>query len=161
MAIPGHQTRSLGTSTALVCTCRSSGCNLCRSRGNAGSLTHRAGPGMEPASPSPPERPPATLRHSRNLRTALFIRYLLCKGFLPVPGQSLQSFSRIFCRAGFCLFAYLFIYCLFRAAPTACGSSQARGRIGATATGLHHSHSNAASELHLRPTPQLTATPDP
>ena len=26
---------------------------------------------------------------------------------------------------------------------------------------LHHSHSNAGSELHLRPTPQLTAMPDP
>ena len=30
---------------------------------------------------------------------------------------------------------------------------QARGRIGAVATGLHHSHSNAGSEPHLRPTP--------
>ena len=30
--------------------------------------------------------------------------------------------------------------------------------IGATAAGLRQSHSNARSELHLRPTPQLTAT---
>ena len=29
------------------------------------------------------------------------------------------------------------------------GSSQARGQIGATAAGLHHSHSNARSEPHL------------
>ena len=44
------------------------------------------------------------------------------------------------------------------------GHSQARGRIGATAAGLHHglhhSHGNAGSELRLRPTPQLTTTPD-
>ena len=53
--------------------------------------------------------------------------------------------------------------CLFaisRAAPSACVSSQARGRIGATAAGLHHSHSNAGSEPRLQPTPQLTAMPD-
>ena len=57
------------------------------------------------------------------------------------------------------LFIYLFL--LFRAKPTAYGSSQARGQIGAVAAGLHHSHSDAGSELRLRPTPQLMATPDP
>ena len=36
----------------------------------------------------------------------------------------------------------------------ACGGSQARGRMGAVAIGLHHSHSNAGSEPHLQPTPQ-------
>ena len=44
---------------------------------------------------------------------------------------------------------YLFIYlvfCFFRAAPMACGNSQARRRIRAVAAGLHHSHSNAGSE---------------
>ena len=40
-------------------------------------------------------------------------------------------------------------------------NSQARGRIGAAAAGLCHSHSQARSELHLWPTPQLTTTPDP
>ena len=45
--------------------------------------------------------------------------------------------------------------------PETYGSSQARGLIGAVATSLHHSHSNAGSRLHLRPTPQLRATPDP
>ena len=34
------------------------------------------------------------------------------------------------------------------------GSSQARGRIGATAANLHHRHSNAGSELRLQLTPQ-------
>ena len=56
----------------------------------------------------------------------------------------------------------LFIYLLlFRATPMAYGGSKARGHIGATAAGLCHSHSNAGSEPHLQPTPQLTATLDP
>ena len=58
------------------------------------------------------------------------------------------------------LFIHLFIL-LFRATPMAYGSSQARGQIGATAASLRHSHSNARSQLHLQPTAQLTATPDP
>ena len=65
---------------------------------------------------------------------------------------------------------YVYIFaCLFvcfwsffsRAAPVAYGGSQARGLIGAVATSLLQSHSNARSELHLQPTPQLTATLDP
>ena len=56
----------------------------------------------------------------------------------------------------------LFIYfCLFRAAPAAYGSSQARGQIGTAAASLHHSHSNARYESHLQPTPQVMATPYP
>ena len=54
-----------------------------------------------------------------------------------------------------------FLFCLFRDTPEAYGNSQARGRIGAVAAHLHQSHSNARSKLHLRPTPQLMATPDP
>ena len=38
----------------------------------------------------------------------------------------------------FCLFV-CFVFCLFRAAVAAYGCSQARGLIGATAAGLHHS----------------------
>ena len=56
---------------------------------------------------------------------------------------------------------YHFVFCLFRAAPTTYGSSQARGRIEAVGADLPHSHSNARSEPCLRPTPKLTATPDP
>ena len=41
------------------------------------------------------------------------------------------------------------------------GSSQARGRNGTTAAGPHHSHSNAGSEPHLRPTPHFMAMLDP
>ena len=58
-------------------------------------------------------------------------------------------------------FDLFFVVFLSKAIPTAYGSSQARGRIGATDAGLHHSHSNIRSEPHLRPTPQLAATPDP
>ena len=62
---------------------------------------------------------------------------------------------------------YFFIYFLFFlsfllflwAAPATHGGSQARGLIGATAAGLHHS--NARSELPRQPTAQLAATPDP
>ena len=56
-----------------------------------------------------------------------------------------------------------FPFCLFAiswAAPTAYGGSQARGQIRAIATVLRQSQSNAGSEPHLQPTPQLTATPD-
>ena len=50
-------------------------------------------------------------------------------------------------------FYFLIFWSLFRAAPVAYGGSQARGGIGAVATGLRHSHSSLGSELHLRPTP--------
>ena len=59
---------------------------------------------------------------------------------------------------------YYYFFGLFafsRAAPAACGGSQARGLIQAAASGLRHGHSNAGSEPRLRPTPQLSATPDP
>ena len=64
----------------------------------------------------------------------------------------------------FLLYTYFCVcVCLFAiswAAPWVYGGSQARGRIGATATRLRQSHSNTGSEPHLQPTPQLMATPD-
>ena len=48
----------------------------------------------------------------------------------------------------FFLIIYLLVFFL-RAAPVACGNSQARGRVRAVAADLHHSHSNTRSELHL------------
>ena len=62
-------------------------------------------------------------------------------------------------------FIYLFIFFVFLPflgpLPAAYGGSQARGRIGAAAASLCHNHSNIRSELHLQPTPQHLATPDP
>ena len=40
------------------------------------------------------------------------------------------------------VFLFCFVFCLFRPMPSAYGGSQARGPIGAVATGLAHSHSN-------------------
>ena len=59
----------------------------------------------------------------------------------------------------FSLFVFVFVFFLFRATPAAYGSSQARGRIGAVAVGLHHS--NVRSKPCLRLIPQLTAALDP
>ena len=58
------------------------------------------------------------------------------------------------------VFFVVVIVAISWAAPVAYGGSQARGRIGAVATSLRQSHSNAGSEPRLQPTPQLTATPD-
>ena len=54
---------------------------------------------------------------------------------------------------GFWMEELYFIYlCLFMAAPTAYGSSQARGQIRAVAAGLRRSHSNTGSLTHqVRP----------
>ena len=48
---------------------------------------------------------------------------------------------------------------VFRATPVAYRSFQARGQIETAAASLHHS--NARSEPHLQPIPQLTAILDP
>ena len=62
----------------------------------------------------------------------------------------------------FLLSSFLSLFlCLFRAKAAAYGSSQARVPIGAAVAGLRQSYSNARSEPHLWPTPQLMATPDP
>jgi len=56
---------------------------------------------------------------------------------------------------------FFFFFYFSRATPMAYGGSRARGLIGAVASGLRHSHSNASSEPRLQPTPKLTAMPDP
>ena len=55
----------------------------------------------------------------------------------------------------------IIIILLLRAALAAYDGSQARGRTGARAAGLSHSHSNRGSKLPLQPVLQLTATQDP
>ena len=67
----------------------------------------------------------------------------------------------VMCERGYTLSTLpFFFFCLFMAVPTEYGSFQARGQIGAVATGLYHSHSNGWSEPHLQTIPQLTTTPD-
>ena len=56
---------------------------------------------------------------------------------------------------------FFFSFFLFKAAPAAYGSSQARGRIEVTDASLHHSHSNTGSQPRLQPTPQIMAVGDP
>ena len=60
-----------------------------------------------------------------------------------------------------CFFLFVcFCFFLFGALPEAYESFQARSQIRAAAVGPRHSHSNAASEPHLQPTPQLMAMLD-
>ena len=69
----------------------------------------------------------------------------------------MHSVACVFC----VFFLFCFVFCFFRATPAAYeGFQEAGGLIGATADSLCHSHSNARSELCLKPTPQLTATPN-
>ena len=52
---------------------------------------------------------------------------------------------------------FFFFFVGLGAAHAAYRGFQGRGPVRTVATGLHHSHSNN----QIRPTPQLTATPDP
>ena len=61
----------------------------------------------------------------------------------------------------FFFLSFVVVVAISWAAPAAYGGSQARGPIGAAAASLCQSQSNAGPEPCLRPTPQLTATPDP
>ena len=58
---------------------------------------------------------------------------------------------------------YILFFLLFRAAASAYGGSRARGQVGATAAGLHHSHSNVdpscVCDLHPSSWQHWTLTP--
>ena len=61
---------------------------------------------------------------------------------------------------GNCYYAFVVVVVVvFQAALVAYESSQARGQIRAITAGLHHNHSKAGSDLHLRPTPQPDSQP--
>jgi len=67
------------------------------------------------------------------------------------PSEAISSLLFKFC-------FYLFLFFLpFQGCPCSIWRFPGWGRIGATATSLHHSHSNARSEAGMWPTPQLTA----
>ena len=74
-------------------------------------------------------------------------------------GGQLPATPIIFFLEIFFFFCRLFAFS--RAALAAYEGSQARGHIGAAAASLRQSHSNAGSEPHLQPTPQLMTTLDP
>ena len=50
---------------------------------------------------------------------------------------------------------FFLVFRSFRAAPEACGGSQARGLIRVVATSLHYSYRNMGAEPCVQPTPQL------
>ena len=77
---------------------------------------------------------------------------LLPESHLSLFSVPLQTLSRT------CL---SLVFSLHKAASVAYGSSQAKGRTGTVAAGLHHSHSNARSQPPVQPTPHLMAELDP
>ena len=81
-------------------------------------------------------------------------RFMTTQLLLSTPFDTELSSKILFKKLINQLFIYLSV-------PSAYGGSQARGPTGVTAAYLHHSHSNAGSELCLQPTPQLTAMPYP
>ena len=96
-----------------------------------------------------------------------FLPFSLLSSFFP---PSLSSFLFSYFLKSICKFLCvwtltqsLFYECphFFGATPVAYGGSQARGRVGAAAAGLHHSHSNTGSEPCLQSMLQLVASPDP
>ena len=76
-----------------------------------------------------------------------------CNCEWPTPQLWQHQILNPLCHSNSSLSCFVF-YCLFWAVPKAYGSSQARGSIGAAASGLHHSRSNARSEPHLWPIPR-------
>ena len=96
---------------------------------------------------------------------------LLCAGKIFLLHFLRQSFSQYSWLAGafflllsVLLFIFLFLFFVFLLflGPLLQHMEVPRlgGPIGAIATGLRQSHSNAGDEPHLQPTPQLTAKPD-
>ena len=83
--------------------------------------------------PDSPSIPPPAHPHPPLATTSLFF---------------LSGSLLLFCSFVPCLFIHS-LFLLFRAAPAAYGSFQARGPIGVTAAGLRHSHSHARSEPRL------------
>ena len=100
-------------------------------------------------------------------KIGIFIVLFALVYFLVWPYGKCHSLPDVVSFQFYCVYIekkYIYTYIFFvlsRAAPAAYGCSQARGLIGALATGLHQNHSDMGSEPHLRSTPELTETPDP
>ena len=94
-----------------------------------------------------------------NSKLLNFVAYSIKRAF-DTPQNVTKSDSKIINILFY--FILFFIFLSFsRATPVVYGGSQARGLIRAVDAGPRQSHSNAGSEPHLRPTPQLTAMLDP
>ena len=105
---------------------------------------------------------PAKNRASSSAVWALLLATRTWKLRVSRNWQELQDFKQPFLPTqDKFLHRNFFLNFFWGGAPTACGSSQARGQIVAAAAGLHHSHGNVDFKLHLWPTLQLAATPDP
>ena len=85
---------------------------------------------------------------------------VVSKYMVEFPSEAIKVWT-LLCRKVFLVGGGRCLFSLFRAIPVAYGSSQTRGQTGAVVASLHHSHSNAGSEMHLRPIAQLMAMPDP
>ena len=98
-----------------------------------------------------------------SLPMSVFAKSILILTHLPISwARCIHHPSIIFLCFIFQTYVVFVLFCLlFRAALMERGGSQPRSRIGAIAVGLCHSHSNARSEPHLLPIPQLMAMPDP
>ena len=96
-----------------------------------------------------------------NIRKAFACRYKASKECLYHIIDTIHVLHQAISFVLFLKWFRTFFFCLFRTTPMAYGGSQARGQIRAVAAALHQSHSNAGSELCLRPTPQLMVMPDP
>ena len=115
--------------------------DLRHSYGNAGSLTHCATVGI-----------PSWI-FNRNSGSSpitgsdiyIFFCLIIDKrcSQMHALGIWIKSLHEYFCISGH----FSFFFSFFKATPDASGSSQARSLIRASAAGLHHSHSNARSEL--------------
>ena len=76
--------------------------------------------------------------------------FTIFKGYIPFTAI-MKYFYYLYSTIYLCsLFYFLFLFLFFGATPAACGSSQARRRIGAAVANL--CHSNVRSELHPPPT---------
>ena len=72
-------------------------------------------------------------RHKQHLLICVLVNYFFADSLniiYVILRESQQNFIYLF------IYLFNFIFCLFRAVPTACGDSQAKGPIGAVATAV-------------------------
>ena len=78
-----------------------------------------------------------------------------------VNNWTLSGPIRLFCEFKIGNEKVFLLFCFFFFSQLHCGIWKLQGRSGFRAAAAGLCHSNAQSKLHLQPTPQLAATPDP